>query len=1344
MAGFYYTLTLADQFSQTFDKWDKGIQQAVNNTKTAAERMEGLVGKAAIGMGAAMMLAIPAMAASFIPLDQAMARLETVSTASFGTLDQAMRDSLESARAWSSQHIQSTTDVVNAQFEMATAGLKNREALIGVAAAAQLATATGDGLAESARFLASLFNTFGQTLQSQKEGPAEFFQKTNDALAEVIKRFQVTMVPLRQGFAYVTAQAVELGLSVSEVAVSLGILNTAGLRGSAAGAALQNVFMRMDEAVKKLGVDTEAYTDKFGQFTSIADFVDEVSNRLSKQGTALDQLNAANDTFGIRAAKGILLLIQHREALRSTTEQIDRSSGAAKKMADIIERTTGSQLKIAMNDAQNFAQVVGESLAPALISFMKVAQSFFGAVGSWAKDLGIMAPVIIGITGAVVAGVGAWNVYNAVLTVTGAKAVSMGAAFTAVGGALLRITLIGAAVFTALTLISNAMKREQLTGKFVDISATDFQPVVEGIRNIAVEAYKVDRQIAGLKNLKGLIEPGNIPLQSRMGFPGTPMTNNPDGSISTVRSMGVEMDGQHILLPSISELVPSHVMDQMEAIKEFVRTGHHLGKFMSDEDAAAAGEAIHEALANAMDLGGEALGERFHDRISGSIRGLGLDVQFSEQVASAVDKSIVEMRRLGVGWGDSMTAGANAVSQIVSAVGVDSSMTELLDRFTVSTNRFKAATLSLGESKTALEAFRNLMNASQNSVSNSNPLGRIMGARPEWFDELKRVFLGSQGNPLGDLGKKWALEFISNMVSTMETFNAAGVLDGFKKSFPEEFKAAIASMKEFGFDKIPNLSEGASAAAMAASIAFVETFQKGVAEKLKVPLATAGAYTKGLGLAGEAGGLGQAFLKSQGAFEDFRKIFEKGIDPSRIEGLRNAAAGMAEDAGKIADIVPRATEALNEFLDKIPKTPEFAGLRKDAEGLIEQITRLQSETESGAAAATKYADEMGRLATVFGDIGATHEGIKEGVKGITDAMTGALLIGDFAGFEQKLFESAFKSMEKGVTEGAAEGFLAASGMEAMFETDKIKEKMKAAVSGATVGGHIDIGKMLEGAQDLLPKSGVADNFKEAWMAMGDSVRAQIQTFAEGNGTVGQFFQTILDGTEKASDGMKKQIESISELRVSMLSASTEQKFYLQELIALKERSGTVRGVDLGTSDIRAQIELVSGMFKDAMDRFGKSSAITSGIGDVLKDLFTKLQQGESLDKKFGFKDSADQIDRMEKGANSLTKALNTPLGIKGETALVADNLERAETAAVGILDALEKVRAGNVLPSTVNVSGGGGGTGGPVTITLGGIQIIMDVGAAITQDDLNKLRERLDKEWEQKRDAILTEVRSRK
>jgi hypothetical protein len=73
--------------------------------------------------------------------------------------------------------------------------------------------------------------------------------------------------------------------------------------------------------------------------------------------------------------------------------------------------------------------------------------------------------------------------------------------------------------------------------------------------------------------------PGNINLNNR------PVVNNADGSISTVRSMSVNMDGKEVLIPTISD--DGRVLTPDQAVAQYKQTGKHLGVFNTPDEATA-------------------------------------------------------------------------------------------------------------------------------------------------------------------------------------------------------------------------------------------------------------------------------------------------------------------------------------------------------------------------------------------------------------------------------------------------------------------------------------------------------------------------------------------------------------------------------------------------------------------------------------------------------------------------------------------------------------------------------------------------------------------------------------
>ena len=84
----------------------------------------------------------------------------------------------------------------------------------------------------------------------------------------------------------------------------------------------------------------------------------------------------------------------------------------------------------------------------------------------------------------------------------------------------------------------------------------------------------------------GLARQGNIDLY------GQPEVQNPDGSRSTVDTIGVNFGGMEYVLPRVTP--DGRHLDNDQAIAEFQRTKRHLGAFWDTKNAGAFAEQLHK------------------------------------------------------------------------------------------------------------------------------------------------------------------------------------------------------------------------------------------------------------------------------------------------------------------------------------------------------------------------------------------------------------------------------------------------------------------------------------------------------------------------------------------------------------------------------------------------------------------------------------------------------------------------------------------------------------------------------------------------------------------------------
>jgi GH24 family phage-related lysozyme (muramidase) len=97
-------------------------------------------------------------------------------------------------------------------------------------------------------------------------------------------------------------------------------------------------------------------------------------------------------------------------------------------------------------------------------------------------------------------------------------------------------------------------------------------------------------QAAPKKKLGEPIELGNVDLYAQ------PKVKNPDGSTSTVDSSSYNFGDVEVLLPSVTP-DGRHLKGADDIVGEYKKTGRHLGKFASPEDATAYASKLHEDYA---------------------------------------------------------------------------------------------------------------------------------------------------------------------------------------------------------------------------------------------------------------------------------------------------------------------------------------------------------------------------------------------------------------------------------------------------------------------------------------------------------------------------------------------------------------------------------------------------------------------------------------------------------------------------------------------------------------------------------------------------------------------------
>lgn len=192
--------------------------------------------------------------------DSAMSSVQAVLGREEGTMENTEKlrtEALKQAR----DSIFTAEQTADAYYYMGMAGWKTEQMIKGLPGIMQLAAASGEDLALVSDIVTDSITAFGLT--------ADDVQKYVDILAQTATNSNTNVAMMGETFKYVAPIAGTLGYNVEDVAASIGLMASAGIKSSMAGTTLRNIFTRiatnagqteqklgaLDVLVEKLGVN---------------------------------------------------------------------------------------------------------------------------------------------------------------------------------------------------------------------------------------------------------------------------------------------------------------------------------------------------------------------------------------------------------------------------------------------------------------------------------------------------------------------------------------------------------------------------------------------------------------------------------------------------------------------------------------------------------------------------------------------------------------------------------------------------------------------------------------------------------------------------------------------------------------------------------------------------------------------------------------------------------------------------------------------------------------------------------------------------------------------------------
>lgn len=325
------------------------------------------------------------------------ASMSTVEALSGSTAVQ-MQELAAKAKELGAETAFTANQAAQAMTYMGMAGWDAEEMLSGMDGMINLAAASGEDLAMVSDIVTDNLTAFGLTAKDT----AHFA----DVLAAAASNSNTSVAIMGETFSGSAAIAGALGYSIEDMAVAVGLMANAGVKGSVAGTALKNTFNGLLNGATltadAFGEVEFSAINADGTIDSFSDTLNELRGYF-EQMTEAERVQNAMLISDQRGYNGLLAMINSTEEdYQSLTDKINDCSGAAQKMADTKLDNLQGDVTLLNSATDGLKMTIGEMYNDELRKLAQIGTEILTGINEFCKN---NPAVVKGIAG-MVAGMG--------------------------------------------------------------------------------------------------------------------------------------------------------------------------------------------------------------------------------------------------------------------------------------------------------------------------------------------------------------------------------------------------------------------------------------------------------------------------------------------------------------------------------------------------------------------------------------------------------------------------------------------------------------------------------------------------------------------------------------------------------------------------------------------------------------------------------------------------------------------------------------------------------------------------------------------------------------------------
>ena len=405
---------IAARINKSVERTRQKIRNLGNQMDTTGRKISklggafGSVTSRIVAMGAALAAAVGVKA--LISFDKEMSNVKAKSGATAAEF-KTLRDE---AKRLGATTIFSASEIAGGMTFLAKAGFNTNKILGSIVDVQNLASSSGIEMATAGNIVSNVMS--GMDME------AKDLITVVDVLAAATAGSNIDIMSVGQGMKFVGGASREMNQSLKQTVAALGVLGDAAMEGGMAGRNLKMILLKLAVLPPKISKGLQGMGVDLKKINPLTSDLSTIFDEFAKAGLSVAQMQ---QMVGVEAFTAFSILIKESKKFSDIIKNLDKSAGAAKRMADIMKDNLAGGITEAISAFEGLIITIGDAgltsalrgLAASLTVITRALQWLITTFPRFTALISLSIAALIGIKVALMGSALAMKIYVAALAI---------------------------------------------------------------------------------------------------------------------------------------------------------------------------------------------------------------------------------------------------------------------------------------------------------------------------------------------------------------------------------------------------------------------------------------------------------------------------------------------------------------------------------------------------------------------------------------------------------------------------------------------------------------------------------------------------------------------------------------------------------------------------------------------------------------------------------------------------------------------------------------------------------------------------------------------------------------